>query len=587
MRFKSKKIDNYCIYAVAGTNSVSFGIDASKANTKGLLGFSVKKTYPDGEHYLPGFKVFQSHKEKVKNAHTVVSTETDPVQSFVWDDFSLKAGETYTYTFIPVKGKPDALVQGKPIVIKIQTEPAFSKSVHDIFFNRGIASSQAYAREFNNTSPDKLVGKKQQDAFNWLSRDLYPALIKFIQQPKKGETILGCFYEFNYLPVLQELKKAIDRGVNVKLVIDAKMNGKEGKSNTPRDQSLATIKKAGITMKHIILREANKNKLQHNKFMVYVKGPAKKAAEVWTGSTNITESGIFGQTNVGHWVKDAATAKLYQEYWTLLSKDPGAKDADSAADKKKDLANYKKAVVAIQRDIDKEIPKGITPIFSPRSTVDMLGKYFSLMDNAQKSGAITLAFGITADLKDLLIQHTKKSPVIFMMLEKPDKPNPKSSKPFVPLTSKNNVYEAFGAYLENSVYEWVKETNMKNLGITSFVNYIHSKFLIQDALGSDPIVITGSANFSPPSTTDNDENMILIRGDKRVADIYFTEFNRLFNHYYFRAIVKQLKDKKVKDDAKSYFLSETDEWIKNYKAGSLRQKRVQMFIDMDKPVILS
>ena len=68
------------------------------------------------------------------------------------------------------------------------------------------------------------------------------------------------------------------------------------------------------------------------------------------------------------------------------------------------------------------------------------------------------------------------------------------------------------------------------------MSYIHSKFLLMDPLATDPIVVTGSANFSDASTNDNDENMIAIRGDQRVADIYFTEFNRLFNHYYFRSV---------------------------------------------------
>jgi len=37
----------------------------------------------------------------------------------------------------------------------------------------------------------------------------------------------------------------------------------------------------------------------------------------------------------------------------------------------------------------------------------------------------------------------------------------------------------------------------------------------------------------------NDENMILIRGDKRVADIYFGEFMRVFTHQRFRESVKR------------------------------------------------
>jgi hypothetical protein len=75
--------------------------------------------------------------------------------------------------------------------------------------------------------------------------------------------------------------------------------------------------------------------------------------------------------------------------------------------------------------------------------------------------------------------------------------------------------------------------------------------------------------------------MLAIRGDRRVADIYFTEFNRLFNHYYFRSVVESLKDRDAdaNRDA-SLFLAEKDQWLQKYKPGSLRAKRVAMFRDM-------
>ena len=98
------------------------------------------------------------------------------------------------------------------------------------------------------------------------------------------------------------------------------------------------------------------------------------------------------------------------------------------------------------------------------------------------------------------------------------------------------------------------------------MSYIHSKFLLEDPLGDDPIVVTGSANFSDASTNDNDENMLVIRGDQRVADIYFTEFNRLFYHYYFRSVLERTRKmlsaaEKKKQDQKSLFLDETDGWL--------------------------
>ena len=66
-------------------------------------------------------------------------------------------------------------------------------------------------------------------------------------------------------------------------------------------------------------------------------------------------------------------------------------------------------------------------------------------------------------------------------------------------------------------------------GLNTYVQYVHTKIMLIDPLGDDPIVITGSANFSEASTTSNDENMLVIRGDTRIADIYLGEFMRLFD----------------------------------------------------------
>ena len=108
--------------------------------------------------------------------------------------------------------------------------------------------------------------------------------------------------------------------------------------------------------------------------------------------------------------------------------------------------------------------------------------------------------------------------------------------------------------------------------------FIHCKFLLHDPLGADPIVVTGSANFSKASTNDNDENMVIVRGDRRVADIYFTEFNRLFNHYYFRSIAERVQPDRDADAALQ--LAEDDSWLQKYLPGTLRSKRVACYTGM-------
>ena len=49
-----------------------------------------------------------------------------------------------------------------------------------------------------------------------------------------------------------------------------------------------------------------KSAISHNKFMIRIR--AGVPAAVWTGGTNFSEGGIFGQSNVGEVVEDAAIA---------------------------------------------------------------------------------------------------------------------------------------------------------------------------------------------------------------------------------------------------------------------------------------
>src|SRR5690606_3885208 len=87
--------------------------------------------------------------------------------------------------------------------------------------------------------------------------------------------------------------------------------------------------------------------------------------------------------------------------------------------------------------------------------------------------------------------------------------------------------------------------------------YIHNEFMLIVPLGDHPLVITGSANFSKPSQRSNDENMLVIRGDTRVADIYFGEFMRVFDHHYARYIVRVLQDEGRSDPEAGYLKEKT------------------------------
>lgn len=596
MRFKSAKKDGFQVFAVAGVNTISFGITATATARKGLLGFAVERLDPQsGEKYFVyGMKVFPSVIPSPDES-TRVSTFDHPIQSFVWDDFTAKDARSYTYNFYPVRGKPKNLDHSAdPVTIDVKTEKLFTKGKHDIFFNRGVASSQAYAREFHNRKPDEITDPKERArALEWLSRSLDEALLAFIAQAKPGDELLGCFYEFRYEPVARALAKAAKDGVKLRLIVDAKDNSytdKKGKFHEafPRKENLDMLKAIKLARKHYVLREMRPNDIQHNKFMVLRRKGDDLATQVWTGSTNLSVGGIHGQTNVGHWVRDEDVAEAFRAYWTILEADPGAEDGKTAEGRAANKA-FTTAVEELSPTLaeDDEVAAGITPIFSPRAGLKMLDRYVSMLSGAKTHGCITLAFGIGKQFRNALLEHGRKSPLTFLLLEKEDKPNPnsKTKDEWLPINSKNNVYKAFGSYLQDAAYQFARETNARMLEFNSHVAYIHSKFMLVDPLGDDPVVVTGSANFSEPSTSANDENMLIIRGDRRVADIYFTEFNRLFFHYYYRSVVEvtsRMIDEHATTpkDAPQFLKEDPKEWLASYEPGKFKAKRVEMYAQM-------
>jgi phosphatidylserine/phosphatidylglycerophosphate/cardiolipin synthase-like enzyme len=100
---------------------------------------------------------------------------------------------------------------------------------------------------------------------------------------------------------------------------------------------------------------------------------------------------------------------------------------------------------------------------------------------------------------------------------------------------------------------------------------VHNKFMLIDPLSDDPIVVAGSANFSDASTRQNDENMVITRGNKQVADIYLGEFMRLYSHHAFRESLQWRK----KDDPPKPL--RTDDWWRDYFGQTPRSTRRKFF----------
>jgi phosphatidylserine/phosphatidylglycerophosphate/cardiolipin synthase-like enzyme len=148
-----------------------------------------------------------------------------------------------------------------------------------------------------------------------------------------------------------------------------------------------------------------------------------------------------------------------------------------------------------------------------------------------------------------------------------------------------------GAYFAKAMFDWMEEINSgillnKTPNPSIGTNYVHNKVLLIDPLSSNPIIIMGSANFSEPSIATNDENTLVIRGGKdlrRTADIYFTEFYRMFQHFFVRMATQEInkgKDTTVDSVNNPIHLKTDNEWVADFEKDGVKMKMQEQLAAM-------
>jgi phosphatidylserine/phosphatidylglycerophosphate/cardiolipin synthase-like enzyme len=542
MRVKNTS-DHLTLQAIGGSHVVLLGWDFPRGNCDGLLGFAIHRTDPTEEEagWLRGLKTFEETDPGFVPGSTY-STREHPVQSFMWADYAAKPGRPYDYRVVALKGSPAALQPVAETAVQVRTESP-EGGLNDVHFNRGVAASQEYARRFGNRRPSEIG----QPAFNWLSRGLFEAMTDFVASCGPGDALRICAYEFHYAPLLAVLKAAVDRGVDLSVIYDGRDEDFPGPAN------FAATTAAGIA-DLCVPRRSMKSAISHNKFMVRLRAGTPEA--VWTGGTNFSEGGIFGQSNVGEVVEDAEIAKKYLQYWELLREDPTN-------------AALKPRVDALTPVPAGKPPVGNSVIFSPRGSLDVLHWYAERAREAEGALFMTFAFGMNDLFKE--VYRSGRAPLRFAVMEKASGPRrtPEAREEEEEKIRRLRFDEAnlfaIGSMLTSARFDrWLEE---KLTGLNSHVRYIHNKFMLIDPLSDDPIVIGGSANFSAASTEHNDENMLIIRGNTRVADIYLGEFMRLYSHHAFREFAESRRE----PNPKLNFLRVDDWWTKHF--GNTSQSR--------------
>src|SRR4051812_15118746 len=544
--------------AISGTHTVLLALNCPEPLRKGLMGFAFEREMigagSKGPKFLRSQKVFKSVVPDPKNAHdpgdpakpAAFYTDKFPVQSFLWGDYAAFPNTTYRFRVLPMYGKPGALTTdpADEIAVQITTEKEWDATTkHGVWFNRGAIAGQKFAEEFGNEPPQNINDPNDKEV-RWLSRGLLEACLKFINDTPAGDALRVAAYEFTYPPVLKALMAAKAKGVDVKIVYHDTTDDPKQANETAMKANGVPVNDQQMTFRRL------KTKIPHNKFIVRLAN-STEPVEVWTGSTNFTPSGFLGQSNVGHRVADTETAKQYLAFWEIVKTDPEIDDA--------------RARLATLTPDPAEVigEKSVARLFSPRQKSEMLGWYGRRMLNAANSVWFTAAFGVGKPLEEPI--GRKRDQMRFVLMEKPTTEAQK--KTFgadsnrlilsygVPLgeiyrmkdgkpTTRDKIRDKVKVFELDKWFFAEEHFRPKNDG---FVFFVHTKFLLIDPLSDDPLVCSGSANFSSGSLLQNDENMLLVRGDTRVADIYMTEFDRIFRHFYFRDVANELAASKSGD----------------------------------------
>jgi len=296
------------------------------------------------------------------------------------------------------------------------------------------------------------------------------ALISYIDNAQN--TIDMSIYNINRVPIVQALNNAVDRGVTVRYIANS------GTLNSALNDGNPTFPNI----------ELNGSALMHNKFMV-VDRESVDNSWVMSGSTNLTSQNLGDDFNNILFIQDQALAKSYtlefEEMWGGSGDNPAIFGV-LIGDQKKDNTPHNFIIGG-----------------------DLVRSYFSPSDNTtnQISSALrtanadvqfaTLTFTMN-DMRDALFDADANGANVRGLIE--------------------NINDIGGDY-QTMVDGGLDVKDHPATGS------IHHKYAIVDATdpSSDPMVITGSHNWSASAENNNDENTLIIHS-ATVANIFLQEF---------------------------------------------------------------
>lgn len=293
-------------------------------------------------------------------------------------------------------------------------------------------------------------------------------------------TIAYAVYNTTTNAIVTALNDAHDRGVQVRVIAEGQ------NSNSALDNLLPAIPR--------LFRSDGQGSGMHNKF-VAIDADLPDAAYLITGSTNSTNQGFFVDANNMVVINDQAVARGYRaefdEMWGSSGATPNVGNSRFGADKTDNTPHLYNVNGTL-----------VESSFSPSDGTT--ARIANALHTADERIEFALFAFTSSLLADALIDVQAEGSTVRGMIEADD--------------------------IDTWIYDHLLDGNVDVHMDGDPDAYLHHKYAIvdRDATAADPLVITGSHNWSYTAETINDENTVIIH-NADIANIFYQEWNARWN----------------------------------------------------------
>ncbi|WP_375789232.1 phospholipase D-like domain-containing protein [Bradyrhizobium sp. Pha-3] len=457
-----------------------------------------------------------------------ISSTQSPFRRCIWTDHSVVDTDNVSYRVTAMKSGANGTFTPDAASVSAWTTPTVASGDAggglSAYFNRGTLMSQIVSRFVQgDTSDDSLrnfvkgLSDPANQARRYLSGDALHEVLAFLHDADlRGSQIHAAIYEMNDEELVGALKPFGSRG-NVLL----------GNGSATKPNIAGELSGAGLTVKHRDLSNAGRSSPSvHNKFVVESDAHGN-AIRVLTGSTNWTTTGLCTQLNNVLIIENAMIAKRYLDQWGKLvaagnAMPPALKASNSSPTSDSNISVY----------------------FAATNGEAEFKPVLDLIKNA-KDGALFLMFmpGQSPLLDALLVRAQQndiyvRGVVSTMMASKNGdivSVGGEVVKSGAPKQSFHDDVQLPHGVSATNEPSWADvEFSVQQIRNAGMIAIVHSKTIVIDPFSDNCAVITGSHNFSVAASEKNDENLVIIRGNKQLAQAYALHINGVYDHYSWR-----------------------------------------------------